>query len=243
MRKFMRSCLVAALVFSFAATPAITQSAKDILDKMIDAQGGRDALAKVKDMTITGTMEMVQMGLSGSLTLYQKEPNKLRIDAEFMGMVITQAYDGENAWWVNPQTGTAEDMPEQMAADIRRQALGNDSLLHPEKYGITFTYKGKETLEDKEYHVLEQAFADGFKAALYVDPQTYLVYKTKARTTNQMGVEVDAETFMSDYKKVDGLMMAHSMRVLQDGEEAMTMTFTDVTINTGLEDSFFKKSE
>ena len=31
--------------------------------------------------------------------------------------------------------------------------------------------------------------------------------------------------------------------VVQEGEEAMVMTFTDVAINTGLEDSLFKKEE
>ena len=72
---------------------------------MIEAQGGRKALAAIKDTTISGTIEMPQMGISGSITIYQKEPDKMRMDMEFMGMVITQAYDGQNAWMVNPADG------------------------------------------------------------------------------------------------------------------------------------------
>jgi hypothetical protein len=122
-------------------------------------------------------------------------------------------------------------------------ALGNDALLHPEKYGITYTYKGKETIEGQDYYLLEQAFEDGFITTMYIDAKTYLVHKAKSRTPNQMGVEVDQEVFMTDYKKVDGIMIAHEMRIIQDGEEFLTMTFTEVAFNTGLEDSFFKKEE
>lgn len=180
------------------------------------------------------------MGLTGSLTMYQKEPNLMRMDAEVMGMTITQAFDGEKAWMINPQTGAAEELPPEAADDIRRQALGNDALLHPEKYGISYNYKGKEQINGKDYFVLEQAFSDGFKATLYIDPDTYLVYKTKARTTNQMGIEVEAETIMSEYKKIEGMPVPQKLTILQDGEEFMTMTITEVKFNTGLEDSFFK---
>jgi hypothetical protein len=33
------------------------------------------------------------------------------MDIEVMGMVITQAYDGEDAWVLNRLTGAARDMP------------------------------------------------------------------------------------------------------------------------------------
>ncbi len=36
------------------------------------------------------------------------------------------------------------------------------------------------------------------------------------------------------------MIIPHSIRVVHDGEEAVTMTFTEVTFNTGHEDSMFK---
>jgi len=134
-------------------------------------------------------------------------------------------------------------MPEEQAKDMKRMALGNDSILHPEKYGITYSYKGKETIEGQDCYLLEQAFEDGFSTALYIDAKTYLVFKAKSKAPNQMGVEVDQEVFTTDYRKVEGMMVAHEMRILQDGEEFLTMIFTEVSFNTGLEDSLFKKEE
>jgi outer membrane lipoprotein-sorting protein len=235
--------LIGLLLLGTLASPGMSQNAKDILDKMIEAQGGRAALEKIKDTTMTGTMEIVMMGLSGTLSVYFKEPDKVRMDMEIMGMVITQAYDGENGWGVNPQTGAVEDMTEDQTKDMKRMAMGNASLLYPEKYGITYTYKGKETIEGKDYLLLEQKYNDGYTNTNYIDANTYLVYKSKGMAPNMAGVESEQEVFLDDYRKVDGLLVAYSMRIVQGGEEAMTMTFTEVRYNTGLEDSFFKKQE
>lgn len=226
----------------FLSSPAFSQTADEILAKMIEAQGGREKLASIKDMTASGSLEMISMGMSGSFTRFQKEPNMMRMDIEFMGMVITQAFDGETAWWVNPQTGSTEEMSEQQAEYFKRDAMGNDSLLNPSKYGITFTLKGKETIEGIEYLILEQTYSDGFKATIYLDPETYLPHKVKAKTLNQMGVEVEAETILEDYKPVEGMMTPHTLTVFQDGEEFITITMTEVTYNTDLEDSLFKMS-
>ena len=122
---------------------------------------------------------------------------------------------------------------------IVRQAWGNDILLNPDKHGVTYELKGKETLEGKEYYVLEQSFPDGWSMTSYIDAQTYLPYKSVSKQLN-MGVEVEAESYLSDWKKVDGVMTAHTIKSFASGEEFMTMTFTEIKFNTGIEDSLFK---
>jgi outer membrane lipoprotein-sorting protein len=243
MKRLFVSGLIGFFLFGILASPGMSQNAKDILAKMIEAQGGRAALEKIKDTTMTGTMEIPQAGITGSLSVYYKEPDKVRMDMEFMGMVMTQAYDGENGWSVNPQTGSVEDMTEDQAAEMKKMAMGNASLLNPEKLGITYSYKGKETIEGKDYLMLEQTFADGDMATIYVDPKTYLVYKSRQKAANLAGVQTESEIFTDDYRKVDGMMMPYRVRIVQEGEEAFTMTFTDVKFNTGLEDSLFKKED
>ncbi len=217
-----------------------SQSAEDILEKMIDAQGGRSALEKIKDTILTGYMEMIQMGLGGSLKTYQKEPNKLRMDATVQGAVVIQSFDGETAWMTNPITGSKDEMPPFMAEDFIRSALGNDVLLDPKKFGITYTLAEKELLEGKEYFVLSQSFPDGFKASFLIDPKTFLMYKTKITSKNEIGEEVKIETIFSDYKNIEGILIAHKLVTYQGGSEFMKMEITKVEFNTGLEDEWFK---
>lgn len=239
MKKTLTICL--SVLLCAAVTPLLshTHTAQDVLDKMIEVQGGRQALESIADMTLSGNMDMIQMGLSGSMTMYFKEPNMMRMDIEIMGMVITQAFDGEKAWMVNPQTGIAEELPDSMSRDFKRQAMGNDALLNPDKYGISYTLKDNETIDGRDYFVLEQAFSDGHSARLYIDSETFLVHKSASKTTNEMGMEVEGETMFSDYREVDGTKVAFAMTIMQDGSEFGRMTVAQVEYNKGLEDSFF----
>lgn len=223
------------------ASFAGAQDASDILAKMIEAQGGRKALAYVRTSIATGSMEMVQMGLSGGLTLYQKEPDKLRIDIEVMGLIITQAYDGEKGWMTDPQSGTTQEMPEVMTRNLKRQALGSGSLLDPEKAGISYSAKGRAKVGDKDCFVLEQSFADGTKATLYIDAASCLLLKSKAMAQDPVsGADVDTETLYSDYRKVGDTLAAFQLTTFQNGAEFVRMSFSKIEPNASLEDAFFR---
>ncbi|MBC8358598.1 MAG: outer membrane lipoprotein-sorting protein [Candidatus Aminicenantes bacterium] len=245
MKKILSFCLLSFFLLSLLTSPGYSQKASDILDKMIDAQGGKKVLGSIKDTTISGSLEMIAVGASGSVTIYHKEPNKVRMDMEMMGMVITVAFDGETAWMINPQTGSTEEMSGKDAEDMKRDVydFGYSALLYPEKYSITYAYKGKEKIEGKDYFVLEQIFSDGHKKTLYIDSKTYLTFKIKDITLNDSGVEVEEEEFRSDYKKVDGVMFPHSITSFEDGGEAAKVTVTNVKFNTGLENSLFEMSK
>ncbi len=228
-------------LFGLVAAPAVSQTGDEIVDKMIEALGGRKVLEGIKDMTISMSVEIILMELNVTVTNYTKEPNLSRSEVSAMGMVITSAFDGENAWRVDPQTGATVDVTGEAQEYAKRENLGNTALLHPEKFGITFSYKGEEKIEDKDYLVLEQTFEDGFTSTIHLDPETYLPFKFVSKTLNNMMMEVDQETFAAEYKKVQGLMLAHSLTIFQDGEKVMMATVNEVKINTGLEDSLFKK--
>ena len=243
MKKLSSCGLLALFILGLLVVPGPSQNADEILERIIKAQGGRERLESIKDMTTTINMELTQMGISGSGTVCWKEPNKTRLDMEIMGMMLTRAFDGETAWMTNLETGMAEDMPEGLAEIIKHSSFGNSALLDPANYGIKYTYKGKENIEGKDYLVLDRVHSGGYTVSIYIDPETYLIYKTKQDSFDQTLSEVVEENIMSDYKKVEGVMIAHVHTILQSGIEYGTITITDVDFNTGLEDSFFKKKD
>lgn len=234
---------LAAVIALAAAAPSFGQDVQKVLDKMIEAQGGRKAIQAAQDTTMTGTMELIPMGLTGSFTRYQKEPDKFRQDIEVMGMVITQAYDGKTAWMINPQTGAAEELPEAMAKSMVRESQGNDALLDPAKVGITYKLLPNETVNGVSYVVLQQVMKDGYASTLLLDPKTYLPAITRGKSMNQAGAEVDSETTLSDYRKVGDLMVPHQISVKQEGTDYVRLAISKVTYNTGLQDSFFQMSK
>ncbi len=240
MKKKSSFSLLCALMVSVLVSPAYSQDAKTIIEKIIDAQGGRKLLESIKDSTATADMELLEMGMSGVGTMYSKEPNMMRLDLDIMGMVITQACDGETAWEVNPQVGAPEVMPEDVAQVIRNNAFGNSAFLAPEKFGISYKSKGKETIDGKEYLLLERTYPDDYTITYYIDPESYLIYKSTQQSFNEMMMEVMEDNIFSDYKKIDGIMTAHSITIIREGIAFAVLTITDVKFNTGLEDSLFK---
>jgi len=239
MKKRMTVGLLAAALILGLGLQAQAQTVAEIMAKSIEAQGGRDAMSKIKDSTMSGTMELIQMGMSAALTIYQKEPDKMRMDIDVMGMLITYAYDGKKGWFTNPQTGVAEEMTEQQSRDQRLQAMGYDAALNPEKHGITYVLKGKEKVGDKECFVLEQIFKDGLKATVFINSTTYLTEKTVSKS-DAMGTEVESESIMGDYRKIDGVMVPFALTIFQGGAEYGRVTVTKVAFNQNLEDSFFQ---
>jgi len=243
MKKRLSCGLLGLSILGLLVVPGSSQNADEILERVIKAQGGRKILEGIKDVTTVADMEVIQMGITGSVTTYTKEPNMLRLDIEYMGIMVTQTFDGETAWWVGSQTGMAEDVPEEMAEVMRNSSFGNSALLDPAKYGIKYTYKGKETIEGKDYLVLDRVHSGGYTIVHYIDPETYLIYKTKQDSFDEMMTKIVEETIMSDYKEVEGVMIAHGFTILRDGTEFGTLNVTAVDFNSGLEDSFFKKEE
>jgi outer membrane lipoprotein-sorting protein len=239
MKKNSFTCILCIFLIGLFSTPLKGQTLEEILEKMIQAQGGKTAIEKIKDMKITGTIEVLQQGLIVPFTQYKKEPDKRRIEMEVMGSIQVQLYDGEKAWEFDPKTGKALEIPGEDAVDIKRGSLALDWILYPENYGITLIHKGKEIIDDKDYIVLEQVYPEGGKVVNYVDPDTYLIHKIKSTILDEMMVEVETETFLSDYKTVKGYVMAHTMTSYLHGKEYMKISFKKVKLNTRLPNHLF----
>jgi len=216
------------------------QDLDTVTEEMIGAQGGKAAIENIKDMTIKGSIEVPQQDLSVSFTQYKKEPDKRRMEFEVQGMTQIQGFDGKRAWEIIPETGETVEIPGEDAKDIKRGSLALAWILNPEKYGISLDIKGREKIKGKTYLLLEQTFSDGDKSILSIDPDKYTIVKIKSTMLDEMGVKVETETYLSDYKSVEGYRMAHTLTSYLRGKAYMKITYKKVKVNTGLKDDLFK---
>jgi outer membrane lipoprotein-sorting protein len=239
MKKAILICILCFFLIGSLLAPLSSQTLDDILKEMIQAQGGKAAIEKIKDMKVTGTIEVPQQELSVSFTQYKKEPDKRRIEMKVMNTVQVQGFDGKTAWELNPQTGNAMEIPGEDAIDIKRGSLALGWILDLEKYGISLVHKGREKIDGKYYIVIEQVYSDGGKVVNYVDPETYLIFKIKSKMLDEMMVEVETETFLSDYKSIQGYVMAHTMISYLREKEYMRVIYKKVKLNTGLPHHLF----
>ncbi|MDH4270362.1 MAG: hypothetical protein OEW18_00135 [Candidatus Aminicenantes bacterium] len=239
MRRNFSLSILCIFGLALMANLGLGQTTQEILTKMVEAQGGEKVLESIKDMTLSGNLEMPQQGITGALTVLKKEPDKRLVNVEIQGFIVVQAYDGQTAWGTNMETFATEVLSGEDAASIRRDSLPIVSSLNPKKYGISYVYKGQERIDSRDCFIIEVSYADGFKATVYVDPITYLPFKTKTRTTDPLLGDVETEQISSDYKKVNGMTIAHSIITYSNGQEYSKITISKVSLNTGLDDSLF----
>lgn len=209
-----------------------------ILEKWITAQGGRNRLLQIRDITSSSNLKVPSIGISGTQISYYKRPEKVRLEIKAMDMNIIQSFNGETAWMKNPTTGSIQDMPKEALEQFKRSQLTNEILLNPERYGITTSFDGSRAIDGKEHFVLKQSANDGFLITHYLDPSTYLEYKSVA--ISPIG---ETETFLSDYRDIEGIKIPFSTRIVVRGKEYMTLSVTEYRFNTNLEDSLFDKGK
>src|SRR5688572_10298248 len=103
------ACVFAAVL---AASPqqspadAPLPPAQTIIDRHIEAVGGRAAIKAHKSVKATGSISVPSNGMSGTIEAYAARPNKTRNNTTLAGIgEMSDGYDGTVAWSITPMTG------------------------------------------------------------------------------------------------------------------------------------------
>jgi outer membrane lipoprotein-sorting protein len=233
--------MVACALFAVVAVPAAAQTADDIIAKSFAAQGGIEKLKAMTAVRMTGRM-VVGPGMEAPIVLEIKRPKSMRVDIFIQGMTIVQAFDGADAWMLNPMGGgsTAELLPSDMKKMVEEQADLDGPLMDYKAKGHTVELLGKETAEGTECFKLRVTEKDGDVTVFYLDTETYLAVRQEARRT-MGGVEVDNETIIGDWKDVGGMLFPHAIDSGQKGApQRQKMTIEKIEINVPIDDARFK---
>jgi hypothetical protein len=81
--------------------------ARSILDRHIEAIGGRDAVLSHTSSHATGTMSVPAAGMNGTLEVFAAaKPNRVVVKITLGGVgEVMEGFDGTNAWSLSPMTG------------------------------------------------------------------------------------------------------------------------------------------
>jgi hypothetical protein len=217
-----------------AATPTVDE----ILDKALKAVGGKEAVEKFTSRSVKGSLEIEAFGATGTVEVFSKAPNKTAVVVNIAGFgVVNEVFDGAKGWSSDPAQGLREWTGAELAT--RKRKADFYTALNLKKQYTKMEVKGKEKVGSYEAWVIEGAPAEGAPEKFFFDADTGLLVRQDAEADTPQG-KVMVETYLDDYKVVDGLKIAHTMKNVTP-MYAVSMKFTEIKHNVEIDDAKFGK--
>jgi len=230
-----------AFIALFCAFPVSAQTVDEIINKYLDASGGRDFLSKVTSVYYESTMDVMGMQAAVKTTTLNGKGMKQEID--IMGSIMTTCYNDKGGWSTNPFMGssTPEDMPEaQYNAGKDNIVIGAPFINYVEK-GYKAELAGTETVGDVNAFKLNITTPLNTTSVYYFDPNTFYLIKSVEQSDMQ-GQMVENKMNFSDYRTVEGYSMPYKIDMdMAGGQFLMSMKVDTVMLNVPVNDSIFLK--
>jgi hypothetical protein len=219
-----------------ASAPA-TPSADQILNRYVEAIGGRAAWKKLTSRVATGTIHVPEMQISGTVEFHEKAPNRLLRVIILNGASFRQGFDGTTAWTDDPKDG----LRTATGAEFEDTRFDAD-FYHPldlRQLYSKFTVTGTEKIGEHEVYVVEAARAGAEPDKMYFDVKTGLALRLVSKRHNSEGLSAYQED-LEDYREVDGIKLPFTVHQ-SISKPFISITFTDVRHNVELDDKEFSK--
>ena len=217
--------------------PAIILPTVDqILDKYVQAIGGRAAFEKAKTRVMKGT-QLSTIGGSMSVEMSQQAPNKFLIMMTTpQQAVIARGYNGTTGWVKNPR-----GQRELTGADLEQMKLNADfyRLLNLKELSKEMRVTSIEKIGERDAHVVEAKVAPARIEKLYFDTQTGLLLRHLLMEDTLIGW-IPEQLDYEDYREVDGVKMPFIIRQSYvDPWIGWTRKFTEIKLNVPVDETKF----
>ncbi len=218
-----------------AAPAGIT--ADGVRKKYIASLGGEAAINGLKDMKLVYSFEP-QPGVTVTMTEL-KGNGKLKREVAAMGQTFQKSIyvDGKG---MQESQGQSKAMEGEDLTEAQRQA-DMQSILHPEKFRLSYTLTGMEQLDGQQAYALETTDANGAKGKEYYAAETGLLIRSNHSKKTAQG-DISVMTEYKDYREVPGAggyRVPYSLKQ-SIGPQTFDAKLQTVEINKGIPDSEFK---
>lgn len=202
-----------------------------MLDRHIQALGGKDAFEKLTTLVIKGSLVQIlgQTNSSFTFEMYNKAPNKML----FINSGGTQqGFNGVIGWVKGRPKVTGEQL-----AVLKRSATFYWTTKLSELYAkISFIRKDK--VNSREVYVFEATPLEGKPDTYYFDTETALLLRMDQYTEAQKGKPEPTENYFEDYREVDGVKLNFAQRQVGSGY-TLTLKIYEVKHNIPIDDAKF----
>jgi len=218
-----------------------------VINQALIAAGGASAMAAITDYTATGniTYQLPQQ-VQGTVTLRALGVGQFRMDASLPTGVRSEI-DTDTSL-IADQQGVARSYP--VPLNPSRIAIPVMSFIYASNSAsLNVTYKGLVQLAGQTFHQIEFQyflpvplydprgyFRNFHTVDFFIDPTTLQI----AMIQDIVIKESIRQIWYSDYRSVGGILFPFSMREQVDGQSTRQIQLSQVSVNSGLQDSDFQ---
>ena len=212
-----------------APLPSVDQ----ILDRYVEAVGGKTAIEHVTSRVLKGS----RIGADGVLVpeeVYAKAPNKLLVITSYPNAPIRVGFNGTEGWAQNSR-GTNSLNKDQLM-QLRFETEFYQPIRLKDIYS-KLAVTTRTTIGDHEAYVVEASLSSGGSEKLYFDAQSGLLLRRYTESNTVLGhlpLQIDYE----DYRSVDGLKLPFMIRWSIPGR-SWGRKITEAKQNAPLDDAQF----
>jgi len=215
------------------------QTADEIINKHIEAIGGKDVISKVKSIVIEGEVGVMGQTFPSTTTILVNKGFKNVTTVN--GVEIIQCLTPDGGWSVNPMMGATSPTPvsdEEKKIGESRYDVGGPLYNYKEK-GSTVELAGSDSVNGVKTIRLKLKDKNGMETLFSLDPKTYYVLKQETKG-NFGGQDVTAITTFSDFKKTDiGYIMPFTTSASTQGFD-VTITHNKIEFNKEIDPKIFE---
>jgi glyoxylase-like metal-dependent hydrolase (beta-lactamase superfamily II) len=234
--------------------------ARRVLDAGLAVLGGREALAKVEDVSVkfSGINYARNQSPSPETAYYEgRVEGTLTFDAKGNRAIFEQTNNLPGFKFhfrqiVKNDKGIALDMDAKTVTaftnpngifNLSRTRLPHAMLMTARDRAATLRFLGQEDFEGKKQNVITFANTDGTQWTLYFDAATNLLTKFENLDTDSRVGDVTQEFIFPGYTTVGGLKLPAGRIVRRGGEVVQDIKISDAQINTHPAESAFERPQ
>jgi hypothetical protein len=234
----MARWLFTPLALVVALSPAPADDPKAVVERAIQAHGGRDLLTKFKAGTGKYKGRMVLFGtesdVTGAFAFQAPDKYRMRLDLTLNGMSLTVVQTLNGTAVTSKVNGTDSPLTDKLTAELRQAAVQQEmTQLVPLLDAARFTLTAKPDVDvgGKPAAVVGVTPKGGKEVSLSFDKASGRLVKISRRalapSQGNDPTEVLEETLLADYKPVDGVQVPMRMTVSHDGKPFVMLNVTE----------------
>jgi zinc protease len=209
-----------------------------IVERFIEATGGRNAWLKTKSQYAAGTIGVSGVDNTGTYEVYSKGNQSLVVMRFNNGVEIRNGFDGQRSWSQTQQAAPQYGSPAKLAA-TKRDA-DPYKYLHFAEHFPNAKLKGVTDIDGSKAYIVEaKAVGETNPELLYFDLKTGFLVLRDTSHHNGDGKVIPDMIYYSDYRFVDRVKIAYTLRIIQ-GDMTITTKHSNVKINLAIDDTIFR---